>query len=174
MSERLEQNARYNEFFITKRVPFQSWFIIKAKKEPSADLELSGQYRFDKVSHPKEGAAVILALHNLERQLKTKLTLGLDTTKIRFLFQPSRFNIEGESKLKVKKWTTLNLAPLSYTYQTEVAFSKKIFGRYFTDSEIVHKFTKVPEGKDKCSTQMSQQISWDTKSIGLHATLDWN
>ena len=102
------------------------------------------------------------------------MTLGLDTTKISFLYQPSRFNIEGESKLKVKKWTTINLAPLSYTYQTEVALSKKIFGRYFTDSEIVHKFAKVPEGKDRCSTLMSQHISWDSKSIGLHATLDWN
>jgi hypothetical protein len=67
MSERLERNARYNEFFMSSRVPYQSWLIIKAKKEPSADLKISGQYWFDKVSHPKEGAAVILALQNLER-----------------------------------------------------------------------------------------------------------
>ena len=49
-----------------------------------------------------------------------------------------------------------------------------MFGRCFADSEIVHKFTKVPEGKDRCTTQMSHHISWDTKSIGLHATLDWS
>ena len=86
MSTRLEQTARFDEFFMSYRVPYQSWLIFKVKKEPSADLELSGQYRFDKVPHPKEGAAVILALQNMERQLKTKLTLGLETTKISFLY----------------------------------------------------------------------------------------
>ena len=86
MSERVEQTKRFNEFFMSYSVPYQSWLIFKAKKEPSADFELSGQYRFDKVPHPKEGAAVILALHNMDRQLKTKLTLGLETTKISFLY----------------------------------------------------------------------------------------
>ena len=74
----------------------------------------------------------------------------------------------------MKKWTALNLSPSTYTTQTEVAFSKKVFGRYFSDSEIVQKFTKVTEGKDKCSTQMSQHITWDSNSLGIHATLDWN
>ncbi len=107
MSTRIDANSRFNEFFMVNRVPYQSWMIFKVKTQPSNDLACRGQFRFDKKSTQKEGGALIITQKTLDEQLKTKLTLGFEATKLSFLVKPKKFNQEGDSKLQIKRWISL-------------------------------------------------------------------